>query len=80
LIVSSIAVTVYEVSFSATTVNQDSIVCNALVNFEFSCEGVHCNVICLSLFYFLMVPRVSMIPVNISCFILLNLHFKISNK
>jgi hypothetical protein len=27
-----------------------------------------------------MVPRVSMIPVNISYFILLNLHFKISNK
>jgi hypothetical protein len=27
-----------------------------------------------------MVPRVSMIPVNISYFILLNLHFKISNN
>jgi hypothetical protein len=55
---------------------------NALVYFKFSCNWrVYCNVnIAFVVLISWMVPRVSMIPVNISYFILLNLHFKISNK
>jgi hypothetical protein len=50
--------------------------------FKFSCNWrVYCNVnIAFVVLISWMVPRVSMIPVNISYFILLNLHFKISNK
>jgi hypothetical protein len=68
-------------SFSSTTVKQIPL-CNALVYFKFSCNWrVYCNVnIAFVVLISWMVPRVSMIPVNISYFILLNLHFKISNK
>jgi hypothetical protein len=69
-----------ELSFSSTV--KQIPLCNALVYFKFSCNWrVYCNVnIAFVVLISWMVPRVSMIPVNISYFILLNLHFKISNK
>jgi hypothetical protein len=77
--VSPIAVTEY--IFSSTTVKQIPLWAT-LFYFKFSCNWrVYCNVnIAFVVLISWMVPRVSMIPVNISYFILLNLHFKISNK
>jgi hypothetical protein len=68
------------VIFSSTTVKQ--IHCVQRFGLKFSCNWrVYCNVnIAFVVLISWMVPRVSMIPVNISYFILLNLHFKISNK
>jgi hypothetical protein len=67
------------ISFSSTTVKQIPLCSFGLL--KFSCNWrVYCNVNIFVVLISWMVPRVSMIPVNISYFILLNLHFKISNK